>query len=462
MPALSMTSHPALAEQETGFVKGETRYDLPNATDRLLKVTENDGPLSGLGNRLAQKGLFLRATLDNEAAGNPIGGRRRGIASEPYLTIGGDVDFGKVFGWRGTYAHFTMVALRSDSLTYTTIGGGAEVQENSVPFDIYRIMDMTLEQKISIFAPDDLDLLAGRTGVLPHFAANQYDCTFMNHVLCGSLYGFTQSTGTAVAPAASWGGRARLAIGSDHYVQFGGFANDPGTLDPHVQFLDVGTAQVIGTNWLVEVGRQRGPSHTLHPYHIRLGFSYLDAPRKDVLLNTDGLPLYSAGGEPKEHRGETAIYLTMDKMLVHRSAKSARGLAGFTSIYYNLGGNDVIQWTAKAGLVKTGTFVGRDADTLGIGVGVIRYTDKEIDYLNGLQRAAGGAGHVHPIEAVVELNYGHQIAPGVTIRPNLQYVLNPAPRYSSDSPRNISSALVIGLQFFAKIEKLLGLPSLGP
>ena len=40
-----------------------------------------------------------------------------------------------------------------------------------------------------------------------------------------------------------------------------------------------------------------------------MGVSYVDGPRPDVLLNTNGLPIFQYGGTPLSHY-ETAFYAT--------------------------------------------------------------------------------------------------------------------------------------------------------
>ncbi|WP_084589125.1 carbohydrate porin [Pseudomonas alkylphenolica] len=87
-----------------------------------------------------------------------------------------------------------------------------------------------------------------------------------------------------------------------------------------------------------------------------------------------------------------------------------------------------MRYTTKAGLVKTGTFRGRDQDTIGLAVSHIGFSDKEVDFLTGMRQVGGGSTRVSSHEEIIELNYGIHVAPGVTVMPNIQYTFNPATR----------------------------------
>lgn len=407
--------------------------------------------------RSADDGIVYRASAMLEFAGNVSGGIRRGNTLSPYLTVGTDLDLDTLAGWRGASLHATIIAERSDGTSRKYIGGGVDVQENYAPFNIFRFMTLTLDQRLSLRARDDLTLTAGRMGMTSYFARNAYTCTFLNHTFCGPMYGFTQSTGTAVAPVASWGGVARLQTGARTYVQAGVFAVDAATLEASTRLMDLGGQGIHGTDYLAEVGYE-SPSAQALKGHYRLGLSYLDSARNDVYLNTRGLPFLRYGGDRLQHRDQSAAYFTADQVIHRSSALPERNLALFGSYYQNFQTSEAIADTWKLGIVKTGTFASRDSDTLGFALSQVAFTAKEVDALSALRASGGGEGRVRRDEWISEVDYGYQVRPGLVLRPNVQWLLHPDSRYTPTHPTAIPSALVVGLQVSIGLDRLANLP----
>ena len=408
--------------------------------------------------KAAEEGVYFRAGFNEEIAGNVSGGLRKGVTASEYATVGMDLDLQKLVGWDQAALHWTIIALHSKGLNREYIGGGVDSQENYAPFNLVRFLNLTLEQRFSLQHDNDLNVIVGRMGALPYFAQSELTCQFMNHAFCGVLYGFPQSTGTAVAPVSSWGGRVKFSPTPRTYMQFGAFVADDTTFDEGTRLFDLGAQHIHGTNYMAETGYETHFNDEAKPRYYRLGASYLDAERSDVLLNTDGRERWKYGGSPKTQRGETAVYLTGGQVLQRPDVSSRRNLAAFGSVYYNLDDAEAIQYTLKAGLVKTGTFAGRDEDTVGLGVSQVRFSSKEVDYLSGMRSVGGGHSNVSSHEEIVELNYGIHVAPGVVLMPNIQYTFNPDTRYTPTTPRDIQDTLVLGLQLNISFDKFMGLP----
>jgi porin len=409
----------------------------------------------------ADKGIYFRLFLNEEIAANPAGGIDQGITASQYVTFGTDIDFERLVGWQGGALHALVIAESSRGLSKEYIGGGVDAQENFSPFDFVRFLNFTLEQNISISDDAKLNLQAGRMSVTPTFATSQLTCLFMNHAFCGVLYGLPESTAAAPAPLSTWGGRVRLNLTPKIYVQFGGFAIDGNIFSPGTEIFDWGTGRVTGVDYLWEAGYESTFKNASYPGYYRIGFSYLDAPSNDVFLNSAGLPIITFGGTPLTHHGDTAFYMTAGQVIWRPDKVTHRYLALFGSIYYNFEDSNAIQYTLKGGIVKTGTFASRPSDTLDLGVAMIGFSSKEIDFLSAARRAGGGSGRVPSQEVVLEVNYGYQVAPGVVVRPNLQYIINPDSRYTPNFRRDIPNAFVVGLQINVAADTFFRLPHIG-
>lgn len=451
----------------------------PSAMAQSLSTTPSDPPLPSapsednaregskatheapdLFDMAAEHGVYATVFLNEELAGNPSGGIRQGVAASQYVIFGPEFDFQRLVGWNGASLHALVIAENSTGLSQKYIGGGVDVQENFAPFNFCRFFDLTLAQSIALWDEASLELMAGRTAAVPAFGESQYAGLFMNHAFSGPLYGFTQSSGTAVAPLASWGGAAKLNLTPKVYLKFGGYAVDAETLQAGTQIFDFDTSGVTGVNYLWEAGYETTFANDPAPRYYRIGFSFVDAPRNDVLLNTDGLPLFAYGGTPLIHHGETAIYATGGQVVWRPDHESQRNVAVFGSVYYNLVESESIQYAIKAGVVQTGPFATRPNDTLSLGMAVVSLTSKEVDFLSGMRSNGGGSGRVPGEEWIVELNYGFQLLPGMVVRPNLQYIVNPNPGYTPTFPHNIPNVFVVGLQATVSLDTLFAMPHL--
>jgi porin len=416
------------------------------------------GPLSGLGDDLARYGIYVRVFLDEELAANPVGGLRSGKTASQYATGGVDIDLNTLWGLQGTKIHASVITERSQGLSSTYIGGGIDVQENYAPFGITRFLELSLDQTFSLFNPNDINLVGGRIGESAYFARSDYACQFMNHVFCGSLYGFSQDTGTSLAPLATWGGKATFKPTASTYVQGGVFAIDGATLDYTTGLFNFDTSRITGENYVGEVGYETDFSNDSMPRHYRFGTWYLDAPRNDVFYNSQNLSYVLYKGTKLVHNEEGGAYFMGDQVIYRPDTTSRRNLAVFGSFLENFNDSEAVQYASKIGFVQTGTFTGRDRDTAGIAFSDTKFTANEVAYLSQMRALGGGTGIVPSHEYIIELMYGYAAAPGVTIRPNLQYIINPDSRYTPTTPKNIPDAFVVGLQITANLGDLMGLP----
>ena len=139
---------------------------------------------------------------------------------------------------------------------------------------------------------------------------------------------------------------------------------------------------------------------------------------------------------------------------------SHRNLGVFGSMYYNVADSEAISYSIRGGIVKAGTFKSREHDTAGLALSPTYFTSKEVANLTGLRTKAGGQGQVPSSEWNIELNYGYELAPGIVLRPNLQYFVHPDSRYTPSYPSNIPNAFVMGLQINANPGTLFSLPQL--
>lgn len=86
-----------------------------------------------------------------------------------------------------------------------------------------------------------------------------------------------------------------------------------------------------------------------------------------------------------------------------------------------------------------GTFPGRDNDVISFMMASARINPRLTRYQRDRDSVTPGAVPIQTSETVLEVDYGAKIAPWLTPRPNLQYVIRP------NGTGEIPNAFVIGL-----------------
>lgn len=122
----------------------------------------------------------------------------------------------------------------------------------------------------------------------------------------------------------------------------------------------------------------------------------------------------------------------------------------------NTGNEAPVDQFAAVGFVKTGTFAGRDQDTLAMFVSNTHFSDEQIAFLRDRRARNGGSGAPNADEIIAELSYGWAVHKGIRLMPNLQYVINPDPIYAPTRTTDIPDALIVGLRVDVHFAQLFG------
>jgi len=432
-------------------------------TDRSTESNQSATPAlqRDFSTTLADRGIYLRGLYNMETTTNVSGGIKRGQATSQYALIGTDIDLKKLVGWSGAKFHASIIDIDSRGLNHSYIGGGIDSQENYADFNLVRFVDLSLEQSLSLRNDNDLTVQAGMMGMATFFGRTPYGCLFTNHAFCGSIWGLSQTTGTASAPLATWGARATYRFTPYTYATTGVFMSDTSILSEDTKLFDIRQNDFTGRNWLGEIGQETTFANDAKPYYVRVGGWHLDAPRNNVYYNTQGRSVGLYGGTKEVMDTGNGYYITAGKVISRDDAKTQRNLAVFASFINPLNEGEPIAYTAKAGVVKTGTFAGRDRDTLAFAFSDTRYSDNLTHYLDDVRTRLGSDVKAKKHEYTLELAYGFEAMPGVTISPNIQYEINPTTRTNPTYTDNIDDPLILGVKLVVNFGALAKLPTIG-
>jgi porin len=132
-------------------------------------------------------------------------------------------------------------------------------------------------------------------------------------------------------------------------------------------------------------------------------------------------------------RGSAMGWLLGEQMLYRAEPGSDLGLWGFGSVVFSFTNEtNPMPWYFNAGLVYQGLFPGRPRDKTGLAITSGWFGDE----VNVARRAQGLAEKDY--EAVIELNHAFVLGRGITVQPDVQYIIRPA------ATGDIPNALAVG------------------
>jgi porin len=214
-----------------------------------------------------------------------------------------------------------------------------------------------------------------------------------------------------------------------------------------------GTGVVVP--WEVGYGDDDGSTHL--PGHYILGGWIDRGDYADPLRDAAGNIAILTGQPPATRRGRSGIYARFDQRLTRPDPAGQRGLTLFGVAMTNLSGRAEESRFLELGLLQTGTFAGRDADTIGFVINDQRFSDLSMQRMRAAQIAAGGNGDIERHQYMMELAYGAQLTPAIRVLPNIQYIVNPDQTGAPFRSRSIGNALVFGFKFTVDAPTLLAM-----
>ncbi|AXB79738.1 carbohydrate porin [Novosphingobium sp. P6W] len=383
------------------------------------------GDWGGLRTRLKGSGISLRADYVSETFSAVDGGVRRGTAYTQQIRAGMDFDMGKIAGWSGAIFHVTLNDRRGVGISADYVGNRLPIQE-AYGGQYVRLGEVSYEQNL---LDSKLNLRLGYFAMGNDLGGMALGCNFVNAAFCAHPLSLSGDSGWYNYPNARWGAairyrpRADIALRTGIYQVNPDLGNEGNAFHP---FAGGSTGVILPFEVEYDPGL-RTDSRVL-PGHYKVGV-YYDTSRAARL----------GGGEKVTAR--YGVYILADQMIL-REGSGGRGLSLFGQFTANPEASaQITRWYA-AGVVKTGTLRGRDADTLALGIVHAQFDPR-------LRRAhaetAGileGYAALPAGETAIEMSYGFQARRWLSIRPDVQYIIEPG----SFAFRSTRNALALGCQ----------------
>ncbi len=355
------------------------------------------------------------------------------------LSLGANFDLEKIAGWKDTTASLVVTKRDGNALTLERIkdprssqlGNAQEIYGRG---KIWRLSQAWIKKG---FADNTVQVKVGRMGMSEDFNSSQ--CEFQNLLLCGGQLGKSIGSIWYNSPVGIWGANVKYQFAPEWTFGIGAYEVNPDNIKTasNSDGFNLDMNNVKGATIPVELAWK--PKLALFnglPGEYKVGALYSTAEANDVK---------TAG---KVHDGKQSFWINAQQQLSHAGQDPKRGLYVTFNGVVNDKATTFVQSTQQLALWYKGPFDSRPNDSIGFGIANYVVNDRAKDKQIATNESRGYysydpiASNYIPIqddELNIELNYTYQWSPAVMLRPNIQYIHQPA------GVKEVDDAWVAGL-----------------
>lgn len=462
-PALTLPQPLALLPTGAGG-DPQTAIAQSRTSDQLSVTNEGSiqealGPYGdpfGLRAALAARGITYVLTYVGEGFASTSGGLRRGTTFGGRLDTALDIDLDKLAGWGGARFHTDVFQIHGHGLSrrfvnnLTTVSGIEALPST-------RLFELWIEQR---FFDDRFSVKIGQVSADTEFAIAQSAVVFLNAGFGWPNIGaVVLPSGGPIYPLATPAIRLKYEPTAELSFQGGLFNGDPAGTPPPGDETDPERRNRTGTSFRVNdpallIGEVAYAYHSLPgmerlPGTATLGgwhhFGRFESPRLDAVggrLLADP----EASGLARRFRGNAGFYAMIDQTVYREPGRDDAGASAFLRISAVPSNRNLIDLYVDAGIAYRGLFAGRPNDTLGLGLIHSRISPAARAFDRDALLFGTGPGPLRSSETVFEATYQAEVVPGLTVQPDLQYVMRPGGGFADDRGRRLRNATVLGLR----------------
>ena len=384
------------------------------------------GDWGGARSRLEEQGIKLTGDYVSETMRNFHGGIKKGTRYAQQIRLGARFDLSKLLGTPDAgIVQLTLNDRRGNSASEDLVGNRLPAQE------IYggnytRLSELSYER--TIFTPD-LDLKLGFMPMGNDFGGMSVLTNFVNAGFCAHPLSMSGGSGWTNYPTGNWGAELKYRVNPDWLVQTAVFQVNPVTNSRSRYAFRMST---VGTTGMIV------PVEAVYTYHGALEGQY----KFGAYYDTSNVQ--KIGQDSKAH-GRHGAYVLADQTVWRNDQDGAQTVHLFGQATSTDKATSPFHHWYSVGAVLHKPFAGRDMDTVGVAYGRAvlnsRTRDLQVEAAADLA-AANGIDNLDAGEQLIELSYGAQVTKWLTVRPDLQYVIEPGAFYG----QNRGNALLAGFQ----------------
>lgn len=372
------------------------------------------GDWQGQRTRLHEQGVDLQFTYVNELAYNTQGGVQHKGTYSDQLMADARFDLQRLLGWQGAAFRITFTNRNGESLTREADTGTLLAAQEIYGYgSVTRLVQFYYQQAL-------LDeRLLFKIGRLPMSGdVFPFSCTFQNLTFCGTVPGYI-TPNWFTWPVSQWGASLAAQLADDWWLNTSVYQVNPHFTE-NSQGLNFGSPS--GTTGYLAVGELAWkPVLGGLPGSYRVGVWRNTGDFDDLYQDIDGQPIGLTGAAPAQHDQASGYYAMAEQQVYRNPDNAARGLTLFTNFIQSDRDVSNVERLWHLGAFIRGPLAQRPQDEIGLALGRLEVNPRSarrVQQASGLPRRAD-------VEYPVELYYGLQLTPALTLRPNLQYVRNP-------------------------------------
>lgn len=399
------------------------------------------GDWNGERQQLEQQGYKFTASIMSQAATNLDGGYNDSNTFEnaAQLSLGATFDLDKIAGWKDTTASLVVTKRDGNALTLERIkdprssqlGNAQEIYGRG---KIWRLSQAWIKKG---FADNTVQVKVGRMGMSEDFNSSQ--CEFQNLLLCGGQLGKSIGSIWYNSPVGVWAANVKYQFAPEWTLGVGVYEVNPDNIktESNSDGFNLDMNNVKGATIPVELAwKPKLAAFNGLPGEYKVGALYSTAEANDIK---------TAG---KVHDGKQSFWINAQQQLSHAGQDPKRGLYVSFNGVVNDKATTFVQSTQQLALWYKGPFDSRPNDSIGFGIANYVVNDRAKDKQIATNESRGYysydpiASNYIPIqddELNFELNYTYQWSPAVMLRPNIQYIHQPA------GVKEVDDAWVAGL-----------------
>lgn len=399
------------------------------------------GDWNGKRQQLEQQGYKFTASIMSQSATNLDGGYNDSNTFEnaAQLSLGANLDLEKIAGWKDTTASLVVTKRDGNALTLERIKDPRSSQLGNAQ-EIYgrgKIWRLSQAWVKKGFIDNTVQVKFGRMGMSEDFNSSQ--CEFQNLLLCGGQLGKSIGSIWYNSPVGIWGTNVKYQFAPEWTLGLGVYEVNPDNIktESNSDGFNLDMNNVKGATIPVELAwKPKLAAFNGLPGEYKVGALYSTAEANDIK---------TAG---KVHDGKQSFWLNAQQQLTNKGEDPKRGLYVSFNGVVNDKATTFVQSTQQLALWYKGPFDSRPNDSIGFGIANYVVNDRAKDKQIATNESRGYysydpiASDYIPIqddELNVELNYTYQWSPAVMLRPNIQYIHQPA------GVKEVDDAWVAGL-----------------
>ena len=407
---LTLTSLVALGFAQAAFA--EEAKEAPYS-DKLL------GDLGGVRSTLANHGVEAELNYTGDLWGVMDGGTKRIATYLDLAKLALHIDNEKLLGIKGNTVTLSALDSNGTRTNGSTVGSVQGIDNNEVSANGVRLYEAWVNQE---FFNGRAAILFGLHDLNSEFDLTDSTANFVKPTLqIGQAFAQSGRNGPSIFPTTSLASRLRVKPTESTYLAGGIYDGVPGNPDKtkgqRVHLGDKDGALLVSEFGWTPNAKEGEPVAN----KLAFGGWHYTAKLDDLEVT----------GKKDTAQGVYAL----GSARLYADSKNKRDIVAFLRGGVADGKTAQVNWDLETGLVATGFVPGRPEGEIGFGVSEAHNGDK---YMR-VQAAAGSPADRE--EVGYELYYRDTIARGVTLQPDVQYVVNPG------TDRTLDNAFIIGTRF---------------